>query len=798
MMFLKFASVYFPTTILLPIIAFLIFEGSLHAQSTWTGDGDGVNWDDPDNWSPSGVPTAASDAIFDGGPYTINVSSAAVADELQTMEGTNVTLTGGNTLTLSGNTTLRGGELTIDGSTITGGVGLVAFGAGTTSVVNVQGTGSQWNSSALVAGHTGNGTINVTDGGVVSNGNGFISLQSGSTGAVNIDGAGSQWINSGNLEMAVRGDATLNISNGGFVSSNDLIVSEQPQTNGVLRITSGGSLSTVTSTIARFTSSTGSVLVDGVGSRWDNSSSILVGGGGTGSLNIANGGVVSSSSLRISERDETGIVEVRGSGSRLDLTSLISIGSNSGHAELNVLDGGVVTNGDEEVGIDVRIGSSGTGVVNVSGQGSRWENSTNAEIGALDGIGTFNISNGGVISNASGELGVWEDSVGTVNVDGVGSRWENSFSIEVGSRGQGTMNITNGGVVSSSNGSIGALTGSTGIVTVDGADSAWTGSSNLFVGSLGDGTLNVTNGGFVSNVHGIVGRQSFDDLGTGVATISGVGSHWSNSGDLTVGENGASGTLNITTGGLVTVDGATFLTSTGSTLIDDGQLNSIGGLTNAGELSLSDGEVRGQVTNLADGIISVVGGNESSFFDDVVMSADNLYIDVADGSTAVFHGSFNGGSTGLGDVEVKGELRPGSSPASVSFGGDLLLDLDSELHIELAGTALGEFDQLVVSGDLSLNGELIVSQINGFSISDGDQFLIADVASTLVGQFSSLAEGDLVSSFGSHDLFVTYAAGDGNDVALIALSAVPEPSAAIAIAFAALLMTRRRKRGAFV
>ena len=49
------------------------------------------------------------------------------------------------------------------------------------------------------------------------------------------------------------------------------------------------------------------------------------------------------------------------------------------------------------------------------------------------------------------------------------------------------------------NGYIGTVSGSTGVVTVAGTGSTWTNSGDLYVGNSGNGTLNITGGGAVSN-----------------------------------------------------------------------------------------------------------------------------------------------------------------------------------------------------------------------------------------------------------------------------------------------------------
>ena len=56
----------------------------------------------------------------------------------------------------------------------------------------------------------------------------------------------------------------------------------------------------------------------------------------------------------------------------------------------------------------------------------------------------------------------------------------------------------------------------TGLVTVTGIGSTWTNSSDLRVGLFqGYGTLNITGGGAVSNFQGVIGNGDFTQLNLG-------------------------------------------------------------------------------------------------------------------------------------------------------------------------------------------------------------------------------------------------------------------------------------------
>ena len=134
---------------------------------------------------------------------------------------------------------------------------------------------------------------------------------------------------------------------------------------------------------------------------------------------------------------------------------------------------------------------------------------------------------------------------------------------------------------------------------------------------------------------------------------------------------------------------------------------------------------------------------------------------------------------GTGDVQTlvtnEGTISPGTSPGILTLSGLTQLST-GKLKIELAGTdntdpQNPQFDQLIVSGDVSLDGNLDVSLVHPYMPSPGESFEILDVGGTLTGSFSGLPEGEFIGRYGDSNLFISYIGGDGNDVTLI--SALP-------------------------
>jgi T5SS/PEP-CTERM-associated repeat protein len=218
---------------------------------------------------------------------------------------------------------------------------------------------------------------------MVSNSDCYIGYGVGSTGAVTVEGPGSTWTNSSELFVGYNGSGTLNITNGGAVGSDEAYLGYYP-----------GAIGTVT--------------VDGPGSTWTNildDEYLYIGYEGSGTLNITNGGAVSSETCKIGLKSgSTGEVTVAGPGSAWTNSSELFVGNN-GSGTINITSGGaVINNGYASIG--------STGEVTVDGPGSTWTNG-----GDLYAYGTLNITNGGRVIVA-GTLTTYEN--GFINLAGGG------------------------------------------------------------------------------------------------------------------------------------------------------------------------------------------------------------------------------------------------------------------------------------------------------------------------------------------------------------------------------------------
>ena len=115
------------------------------------------------------------------------------------------------------------------------------------------------------------------------------------------------------------------------------------------------------------------------------------------------------------------------------------------------------------------------------------------------------------------------------------------------------------------------------------------------------------------------------------------------------------------------------------------------------------------------------------------------------GTININYGSFAKGTGSYGVVNVNGGgvYSPGTSPgvstaATVAFANGSFTNGAPKLAIELGGTASGtQYDQLHVTGALTLGGALDVSLINDFTPTAGQSFDILDWG-TLSGTFPTI------------------------------------------------------------
>jgi len=189
----------------------------------------------------------------------------------------------------------------------------------------------------------------------------------------------------------------------------------------------------------------------------------------------------------------------------------------------------------------------------------------------------------------------------------------------------------------------------------------------------------------------------------------------------------------ILSGGTLWV-GETLSSISNSLIMGNGSLRADGGITNVNSTMAFSGamNVNGDVDNQAGmpgfedpGLIVVSGVGPTTFLDDVNNDGE---IYVREGSTATYFGAVTGSGsfTGSGTNNFEGDLRPGSSPAVLTFEGSVGFGRFATLQIELGGRDSGQYDALDVGGNLELGGTLQVVLIDEFTPQAGDTFDILD------------------------------------------------------------------------
>lgn len=746
-----------------------------------------------------------------GGGGTVNIQGAG-----SVWNNTNQIIVGSDGAFISALNVTQGGV-------VNSGSGLLGDGLNVSNIVTVSGAGSQWNMTGnLQFGEQS--TLTIEDGGLVSNVDAF--LGDGLNNSVIVRGIGSQWNNSGTLEIDSN---ELTIEQGGVVNSVDGRVSTD--------IATGPSTVTIT----------------GAGSLWNLTGQLTVGERNDTTFTISDGGRVNSVGGVVNNNNSTTIT---GAGSRWENTGTLTIGNVFNNADIGVViaDGGVVNNLDARI-TDEGSRDITDNMVTVTGAGSQWNTNGLLEIGYRNDRGgataTLNIEDGGLVTSTNAALGVQAGVSGFVTVTGTGSRWENSGDLTVGIDDAGTLTIETGGVVAIGgttaigdqgiinltggrlefgtmsnddfaqiNGVTGSLAGSleeglTGFIdagrlstaqmqTLSGQGNIYADFSNISVNVdvtevmyggnsgvlFGDGFSDF---GLTNNADGTVEvitgeRQRFDGDGTNNGAFDLFGGQLRFTGNLS--NDGEVNTVN----GQLLVDG-TFTNESGGTVQGRGIIDAAGGTTNHGTMSFSGSQtdIFGDFNNEAGGTFLTAGGGTSTFYGNVVHNGTEIR--TAEGSYTVFLGDYSGAGafTGEGTVQFEGTVNIGNSPAVVSAEGGVFFTDTSTAVIEIEGLLDGEFDKFLIGGDLDIEGDLDVQLINFFELGLNQSFLFADVEGNRTGIFTGLGEGALVGNYNSVDLFITYAAGDGNDLALYT---VPEPNTAACLALGALLLAARRRRRA--
>lgn len=134
-------------------------------------------------------------------------------------------------------------------------------------------------------------------------------------------------------------------------------------------------------------------------------------------------------------------------------------------------------------------------------------------------------------------------------------------------------------------------------------------------------------------------------------------------------------------------------------------------------------------------------------------------------------GAFEASGT-VGPLTIAGAFSPRGQLvfATLTVQGPLICQPGAVFSVDYIGSGAGNFDQLIVNGQVTLAGQLLLNNISLLSPGQRLTIIANDGVDPVVGTFAGLPEG-AVLIHSNVTFTITYVGGDGNDVQLIAHSA---------------------------
>ncbi len=412
-------------------------------------------------------------------------------------------------------------------------------------------------STSFIVGDGGHGNLVLNQGFALDTGGAAVTLGADSDGVgfASVSGAGTSWNIGGDLTVGGEGKGELDVTGGAAltIGGADVSIGNTPQ-GGKLLLSGSGALTlknTIFFEVGNSSDGVGTLLVNqgfdldtgklaqvyiGVreqdlgfvdlsdqGTTWTVGSTLIVGGGGHGGLDIENGASLilqSGASLQLGLLPTSaGILVLDGASSSLSATSAqVQIGV-EGAGELDIQNAATLDWSAQSVVLGAQAGSLGT-------------------IQVLSG-GTFNVKNLTLGQAGSGELDVGDSSSkGTLNV-------------------LGTMQVATGAAP--------------GDVTIDGGSKATFSGDVTFGSASGDATLKLDNASSVL----MKGNLSVSAAGSSTSAVSVLGgSNLTVKGQFFLGSFSAHGSLNIDNASTVEVDNGFTVTGANMSVTNGSTFNS--------------------------------------------------------------------------------------------------------------------------------------------------------------------------------------------------------------------------------
>jgi parallel beta-helix repeat protein len=120
-------------------------------------------------------------------------------------------------------------------------------------------------------------------------------------------------------------------------------------------------------------------------------------------------------------------------------------------------------------------------------------------------------------------------------------------------------------------------------------------------------------------------------------------------------------------------------------------------------------------------------------------------------------------------------LSLGAGPGQVTITGNLILDSNDTLFIEIAGTnATSQYDNLVIPGSVTLGNAALVIDLVSFNPTLGDPFIIINKGdpAAISGSFANKTQNTIFQADG-RSFQISYTGNTGNDVVLTSVNVAP-------------------------